>query len=433
MASVREYKKNDKNETIYRAIACNGRDADGKPNRKSWTYEAKSLTAAIKKGEQLENEWKNAGGGRQPSKDMTLQEFVEKKWMETQKYQKLSPKTQDRYCCMLSHKILPSFGKWQLGEIGAFEIEKFLSDLGKEGARCNQNDNRPYSQKTIQSYYMLLHSLLDAAYQWDMLEKNPCDKVGKPKLVKKKAAYYDEKQVAELLRCLDKERGALEESLKKRNPNHRHKTEQQKRELMSQRRYAYEMLRIFVYLALGSSCRRSELCGLEWTDIDFKTSVMNIQRTAHYSPNVKKYTKDTMKNGESEKSIILPNTVIKALEGYRAVQEQYREIVKWKWIDSNRIFTGMDGGIILPDAMSARFKAFLRKYDLPYITVHQLRHTSISYLLMQNVPVNVVAERAGHRDVSVTTGIYGHVFTSSRKKAAEITEKMFSFAGSTED
>lgn len=280
---------------------------------------------------------------------------------------------------------------------------------------------------------MLLHSLLDAAYQWDMLEKNPCDKVGKPKLVKKKAAYYDEKQVAELLRCLDKERGALEESLKKRNPNHRNKTEQQKRELMSQRRYAYEMLRIFVYLALGSSCRRSELCGLEWTDIDFKTSVMNIQRTAHYSPNVKKYTKDTMKNGESEKSIILPDTVIKALERYRAVQEQYREIVKWKWIDSNRIFTSMDGGIILPDAMSARFKAFLWKYDLPYITVHQLRHTSISYLLMQNVPVNVVAERAGHRDVSVTTGIYGHVFTSSRKKAAEITETMFSFAGSDED
>lgn len=32
----------------YRAIACNGRRPDGKPNRKSWTIEAKSMNAAKK-------------------------------------------------------------------------------------------------------------------------------------------------------------------------------------------------------------------------------------------------------------------------------------------------------------------------------------------------------------------------------------------------
>ncbi len=32
-----------------------------------------------------------------------------------------------------------------------------------------------------------------------------------------------------------------------------------------------------------------------------------------------------------------------------------------------------------------------------FIKLHQVRHTSILFLLMNNAPIGVVAERAGHR------------------------------------
>jgi integrase len=40
------------------------------------------------------------------------------------------------------------------------------------------------------------------------------------------------------------------------------------------------------------------------------------------------------------------------------------------------------------------------------ITLHGLRHTHISHLLMDGVHLKVVSERAGHANVNVTMAIY---------------------------
>lgn len=418
MATIQDY-GNGK----WRIIVCAGRRPDNSLNRKSWTIEAKSRKAAEKKAAQLEYEFRN-GKIKEAPKRCSFNDLLQE-WRGSEKYRKLSPKSVERYEGMLKHKLIPAFGLWPLEDIKPLDISRLLASLGKPGARVDTDNQSPYSDKTIQGYYILLHTLFDKAVKWEMMSENVCDKVDKPSIKKHKAEFYEEEQINRLLECLDMEGEALEISLKKRNPNHRKKSEQEKRELMEERKYLYSMHKAYVYLALASTGRRSEVCGLDWTDINFDTKYLVMNETLQYTKGTGKFSTPYLKNGETYKGMYLPEVVIDILKEYRVEQQRYKEILGDKWTESGKVFTAVNGDLINPNNISLWFKRFLKKHQLPSITLHEVRHTSISYMLMQNVPIEVVAERAGHRDTSVTTGIYGHVFKSSKKKAAETIETMF--------
>ena len=49
------------------------------------------------------------------------------------------------------------------------------------------------------------------------------------------------------------------------------------------------------------------------------------------------------------------------------------------------------------------------KADIPAIGLHGPRHTHLSHLMADGVPVNLVSERAGHASAKMTLDIYGHV------------------------
>lgn len=90
MATIKDY-GNGK----WRVHVCNGRKPDGSLNRKSWTIEAKSKKAAEKKASELEYEFKH-GKQKIVSKKCSFNDLL-KEWRESEKYQKLSPKTVERY------------------------------------------------------------------------------------------------------------------------------------------------------------------------------------------------------------------------------------------------------------------------------------------------------------------------------------------------
>ncbi len=58
------------------------------------------------------------------------------------------------------------------------------------------------------------------------------------------------------------------------------------------------------------------------------------------------------------------------------------------------------------DSLSKAFSRLVRATKVTSITLHGLRHTHISHLLMDGVHLKVVSERAGHANVNVTMGVY---------------------------
>ena len=66
------------------------------------------------------------------------------------------------------------------------------------------------------------------------------------------------------------------------------------------------------------------------------------------------------------------------------------------------------------------------EHQLPLIRLHDLRHLHATLLLLEGVPVHVVANRLGHSDPVVTLRVYAHVLRESASGVAEV------FAGAIE-
>lgn len=80
---------------------------------------------------------------------------------------------------------------------------------------------------------------------------------------------------------------------------------------------------------------------------------------------------------------------------------------------------------MLPDVISQWFRKFLIKYKLPTITLHGIRHTSISYLINKDVGIKSIADRAGHQNTRTTEEIYGHVYAKKRRATADEYNDLF--------
>jgi integrase len=83
---------------------------------------------------------------------------------------------------------------------------------------------------------------------------------------------------------------------------------------------------------------------------------------------------------------------------------------KIQWIDQTKVSRG--------------FRQILQEAGLPEIRFHDLRHTSLSFLLENGIPVNTLQSRAGHSKASVTTDIYGHTLARSQQEAARLIEQI---------
>ena len=69
------------------------------------------------------------------------------------------------------------------------------------------------------------------------------------------------------------------------------------------------------------------------------------------------------------------------------------------------------------DTVSKQFKKILRKLNLSEdFKFHSLRHSAITELIKNNVPLNIVKEIAGHKSIT-TTMIYSHVKSDDLRQA----------------
>ena len=209
-----------------------------------------------------------------------------------------------------------------------------------------------------------------------------------PKKHRKEAESLDELQTAELIKCLDTEP------------------------------LQYKTM---ITLLLYSGMRRGELCGLEWSDIDFKNSVISISRASLYLSGRGVFD-DTTKNESSKRVIKVPPVVVELLKLHRKEQKTERLKLGDRWTNSGKIFTQHNGKPIHPDTVSAWFVKFLERHGLPHIPLHGLRHTNASLMIANGTNVRTVSKRLGHSNTSTTVNIYTHAIQSADERAAQILD-----------
>ena len=70
-------------------------------------------------------------------------------------------------------------------------------------------------------------------------------------------------------------------------------------------------------------------------------------------------------------------------------------------------------------------KPDLARADLSEFTLHELRHTFASIMLHEwRVSPSIVQEMLGHESITMTMGIYGHLFPGAQEDAMRALARM---------
>ena len=252
------------------------------------------------------------------------------------------------------------------------------------------DDKQKLDPSTIRKHHAVLSSILATAVKWQMIPYNPCERVQPPKVSHKEVLYLDEKQAGHLLDLVQSDT------------------------LQHQ---------VIIVLALYTGMRRGEICGLEWKDIDFKHSIINVNRSSLYLPGKGIFTDET-KNTSSTRPVKVPDHVIQLLKKYRLQQKEQRLKLGDRWQDSGRILVQWNGAPIHPSTVTNWFHTFILNSDLPDIHLHSIRHTNITLQIAGGIPLTTVAARAGHANSSTTSKIYAHAIQSSEEAASQYLDNI---------
>ena len=132
----------------------------------------------------------------------------------------------------------------------------------------------------------------------------------------------------------------------------------------------YPLFVIAAYFGL----RRSELCGLAWTDVDLAARRIHV-RQAQVADQL-----DSTKSEDSERIITIDPATAEVLRDWRKVQ--LAERMRWAgvWTDTGRVFTREDGTPLRPAGVSQKFRSLIARMGLPPIRFHDLRHGAATML-----------------------------------------------------
>jgi integrase len=157
--------------------------------------------------------------------------------------------------------------------------------------------------------------------------------------------------------------------------------------------------------------RRGELLGLRWSDIELDEGLLTVNQALEQI--TKKRGGSTFKppkNKGSRRTITLPDITVTALRQHRVTQAEQRLLMGLAAADRSLVFAQPDGKPLDADGVT--------KAGVTPITLHGLRHTHISHLLMDGVHVKVVSERAGHSTVAFTLSRYAAYIPNLQQDAA---------------
>lgn len=168
--------------------------------------------------------------------------------------------------------------------------------------------------------------------------------------------------------------------------------------------YKYGSALLFI---MWSYVRVGEALALQWQDVDWTRRKVTINKSYAIVRNrdedghllkgsTGKIT--TPKTRSGYRTIPLYHKALEALESIREESENF--------CPHDHIIVTQTGKIASVQQLNATLKLAAHNAGVPDVSVHDLRHTGISYFLRHGMDVKVVSALAGHSDVTTTMRIY---------------------------
>ena len=294
---------------------------------------------------------------------------------------RLAESTRANYAFLLSHGILPALGSVCVQEITPQHIRRFLAGLAAAPAAARSKSGH-LSGYMLLHYFRVLHMLLGFAVRSGYISVNPADAVEAPKRDTQPTAFYEMDDCKRLLSVLAQEPLQWE---------------------------------TFFSIALYTGMRPGEIVALNWSDIAGDS--LTVSAGAVYVKGQGTIRTNRPKTPRSVRKIVIPPSLLRLLQKYRAEQSAYRLRFGEAWPEPDAVFTTATGNRMHIGSPTKRFQKLIARNGLRPITLYGLRHTAASIMIAQGLTPVEVAARLGHAQTSTTLDIYAHAFMDANERA----------------
>lgn len=305
-----------------------------------------------------------------------------KEWLDIwlNKYTKFAVKlrTYEKYRYIIEKHINPKLGEFNLDDLSAVTLQDYvLSEL--EGG--NLISSKGLANNSVIGIVNVLKSALKLAKSLEMSVLDNSNKIKLPMATEKPVTAFE-------------------------------KWEQEKLEkyCLSSNKTNY----LGIVICLYTGIRLGELLALTWNDIDFKSGIMTISKTAYRikqngNPQV---VIDKPKTKNSSRLIPLPKQLLEILKRAKRISK------------SDFVLSTRTGGIVGTRAYQKTYERILKKLDIPYKNFHSLRHTFATRAIEMGMDVKTLSEILGHKNPVITLQRYTHSMLSYKTEMMNKMGKM---------
>jgi integrase len=180
---------------------------------------------------------------------------------------------------------------------------------------------------------------------------------------------------------------------------------------------ANQRLAALFVVAITLGLRPGELRKLTWDLVDLNQGAVHVWRSASKSGDTK--------TPQSKRSLVLPRRAITALKAHKNMQDREREAAGSSWRGTNLVFCHEDGSMYTADALNWRFGKMTRKAGIGHWHAHEGRHTAVSIMSSNGVPIQDISDTVGHKSTHVTETVYQHVIRPTIRGGATVMDDVF--------
>jgi integrase len=289
----------------------------------------------------------------------TLSEFKPRFVEGHVKANRLKPSSAEAYESLFRTHLIPAFGELRLDAIGDERVQRFKGELVGDGM----------GSKSINNILTALSVLLKRAVDWNVIATMPC-RIRLLKTERTEVAFYDFGDYHRLLEAA----GQLDPRIE-----------------------------LLVLLGGDAGLRRGEAIALEWTDVDLRRRMLQVQRSEWRG-------QVTVPKGGRSRRLRLTEQLAEALQAHRHLK-------------GPRVLYCDDGTTPTNKIIRMWMEKAQRGAVLPANGgFHILRHTFCSHLAMQGASPKAIQELAGHQDLT-TTQRYMHLSPAHKDAAIRLLDR----------
>lgn len=310
--------------------------------------------------------------------------------------------------------ICEIMGNAPLKSIDARAVEKLYREIRKrrkaQGWGC--------CNTTLHAYHVILKAVFKKAVDYDLILRNPCERVDAPSVDKVDRKSLSTEEAAALLAYVDEaEERAVTDLLAKEKRQSEWGVSEDRSYLLGMRDVCYVLA---VRVAMASGMRMGEVLALTWGAVDFGRSQLTVKLAIGADMRPK-----APKTEAGRRKVSIDADTMAHLRAWRDLQAELLDCLCLAVDDATPVLCSATGDWLDKNNFGRWWREFRVSAGFPSLKFHELRHTQATQLLANGVDVKTVQNRLGHAKASITMDFYAHAVPENDEKAAQLIGTLF--------